>query len=299
VTERAGGVGTSGAGGSLPPGNASRVRWLEGGFLLAYHVGALLVFLVGFSWPALVGFLVVYWTQIFGLSAGYHRYFSHRSFKTGRAFQILLAVLGGLAAQMGPLWWASHHRRHHRYPDRDGDLHSPVLDGFLWSHVGWVLAEETKHTDWAYVKDWARYPELRWLDRWRLLVPAALFAALFAVGGWLGAVRPGWGTSGLQMLVWGGFLSTAVCYQVTFCVNSLTHLIGSRRFATRDNSRNVALLALLTNGEGWHNNHHRFPASERQGFYWWEWDLTHYILKLLAKLGIVWDIKGPPARVYS
>jgi len=286
--------------GAPPPGGevARRPRILWGGafFLAAYHLGSLLVFRVGWSWPAVAACLAVYWAQIFGLSAGYHRYFSHRSFKTGRAFQLALALLGGLAAQMGPLWWASHHRRHHRCADRPGDAHSPVLSGFLWSHLGWFLSEEFRATDEAAVRDWNGFPELRWLDRGRVAVPGALLAVLFAAGVLLERARPEWGATGPQMLVWGGLLATTLCYQVTFCVNSVAHLFGRRRFDTPDNSRNLWLVALLTNGEGWHNNHHRFPSSERHGLRWWEWDPTHYLLRLLSALGIVWEIQVPPRR---
>jgi stearoyl-CoA desaturase (delta-9 desaturase) len=267
--------------------------------LLFFHAGSLLVLWVGFSWPALAAFLIVYWLQIFGISAGFHRYFAHRSFRTSRAFRFLLALIGTSASQMGPLWWSSHHRRHHRYADREGDLHSPGLDGFLWSHVGWILCDEYAPTDVSYVKDWARYPELRWLDRLRQLPPLAVGAITFGAGHWLAATRPELGANGLQLLVWGWLLATTVCYQVTFCINSLTHMIGRRRFATPDESRNSLFLALLTNGEGWHNNHHRYPSSERQGFYWWEIDVTHYMLRGLALLGLVWDLKSPPPKVYE
>lgn len=267
--------------------------------LTLYHLGALLVFAVGFSWPAVICLFVTYWLQIFGVSAGYHRYLAHRSFKTSRVFQFVLAFLGATSAQMGPLWWTAHHRRHHQHADTEDDLHSPTMAGFFWSHIGWMLDDSNAETNLKYVKDWARFPELRWLDKHRYVPPAVLGVSCFLAGAALSRWAPEWGANGVQLLVWGMLLSTTLVYQVTFCINSITHMIGSRRYATEDNSRNVWFLALLTNGEGWHNNHHRYPSSERQGFFWYELDMTHYILTVLSWFGVVWDIKGPPASVYA
>ncbi|HVS02487.1 MAG TPA: fatty acid desaturase, partial [Thermoanaerobaculia bacterium] len=211
-------------------------------------------------------------------------YFSHRSFKTSRAFQLLLAVLGSTSLQKGALWWAAHHRHHHRHSDSHGDLHSPGLQGMLWAHVGWILSADHDATEYDEVLDLARYPELRWLDRWHVVPGVALAAVLFALGGW-------------PALVWGFFLSTVLTWHATFCINSLTHMFGRRRYATRDDSRNSLLLALLTLGEGWHNNHHYYKATTRQGFFWWEVDLTYYLLKTLSWVGLVWDLKEPPAKL--
>ncbi|MDH3284153.1 MAG: acyl-CoA desaturase [Acidobacteriota bacterium] len=268
-----------------------QIDWLGTVPMVLYHLGCLGVLFTGVSVPAVLLFVAVYWTMMFGITAGFHRYFSHRSFRTSRGFQFVLAFLGTMAAQMGPLWWASHHRRHHRYSDTEHDAHSPRLRGFLWAHVGWIFDRAHVRTDERYVKDWLEYPELRWIDRHRYVPPLVLGLACFLLGAGLGAVSPGLGASGLQLVVWGFFVSTTVCYHVTFCINSVTHLVGRRRFETEDGSRNVALLALLTMGEGWHNNHHRFPSSERHGVAWWEIDLTHYVLTLLSKVKIVWGIK--------
>jgi stearoyl-CoA desaturase (delta-9 desaturase) len=199
--------------------------------------------------------------------------------------------------QRGPLWWAAHHRHHHAHSDRPGDPHSPAQHGFLWSHTGWFMAREHFGTRTALVRDLARYPELRLLDRFDIAVPFLLALALFAAGELLGVEAPWLGTDGWQLLVWGFCVSTVVLYHATFTVNSLAHRLGSRRYATRDDSRNNWFIALFTLGEGWHNNHHHYPLAARQGFYWWEIDLTYYALRLLALLGLVWDLKPVPLAV--
>jgi len=250
----------------------------------AVHAAALGVFWVPFSWPLVGLCLGLYWLRMFAITAGYHRYFSHRTFKTSRAFQLVLALLGGTSLQKGVLWWAAHHRHHHRHSDRHGDLHSPGLQGFLWAHVGWILSEDNDHTDYDRIADFARYPELRWLNRWHVVPGVALAAVLFAFGG-------------LPALVWGFFLSTVITWHATFCINSLTHVFGRRRYTTKDDSRNSLIMALVTLGEGWHNNHHFYKASTRQGFYWWEIDITYYGLRALAAIGLIWDIKEPPRKL--
>ncbi|WP_242056678.1 MULTISPECIES: acyl-CoA desaturase [unclassified Nostoc] len=236
---------------------------------------------------------------MFGITAGYHRYFSHRTYKTTRWFQFILAVLGNSSAQLGPLWWAAHHRHHHRYADTEQDIHSPVVHGFCWSHVGWVMCPKYSKTDEKLVRDFAKYPELRWLNRFHMIAPIVLGIAVTAIGLVLQLYIPQLKTTALQMLVWGFCLSTLLLYHTTFTINSLAHIFGDRRFNTTDTSCNNWFLALITLGEGWHNNHHYYPASERQGFYWWEIDVTHYILKLLSWLGIVWDLRTPPQAIYK
>ncbi|WP_242058155.1 MULTISPECIES: acyl-CoA desaturase [Nostoc] len=236
---------------------------------------------------------------MFGITAGYHRYFSHRTYKTTRWFQFILAVLGNSSAQLGPLWWAARHRHHHRYADTEQDIHSPVVRGFWWSHVGWVMCPKYSKTDEKEVRDFAKYPELRWLNRFHMIVPIALAITVTAIGIALQLCIPQLKTTALQMLVWGFCLSTLLLYHTTFTINSLAHIFGDRRFNTTDSSCNNWFLALITLGEGWHNNHHYYPASERQGFYWWEIDVTHYILKLLSWLGIVWDLRNPPQKIYE
>ena len=234
---------------------------------------------------------------MFAITAFYHRYFSHRTFRASRPVQFLFALIGASSAQRGPLWWAAHHRNHHRHADTHGDPHSPTHRGFVRSHVGWFLTPRNFRTDLARVPDFAHYPELRWLDRYDIVVPAALAIGLFALGVILERIAPALGTNGAQMLVWGFVVSTVVLFHATFTINSLAHRFGSRRYATRDDSRNNALLALITFGEGWHNNHHFFPGTVRQGFRWWEIDLTWYLLNLLAAFGLVRDMKPVPAWV--
>ncbi|HEU4689974.1 MAG TPA: acyl-CoA desaturase, partial [Vicinamibacterales bacterium] len=258
-------------------------------FLLV-HAGCLGVNWTGTSVVAVSVAVALFWLRMFAITAFYHRYFSHRAFRTSRAAQFVFALLGAAAVQRGPLWWAAHHRQHHTHADRPGDLHSPTLRGFLWSHVGWFLTRENFATRDKLVPDLARYPELRWLDRWDAAVPAALALALVGTGAVLERTAPGLGTGPWQMLVWGFCVSTVVLWHATFTINSLAHRFGSRRYATRDDSRNNSWLALLTLGEGWHNNHHRYPAAARQGFYWWEIDISYLALRALAALGIVWDL---------
>ncbi len=261
------------------------IDWLRSLPFLAVHLIAVVGVALGpRSWPLAGLALLSYALRMFAITAGYHRYFSHRSYRTGRAFQLLLAVLGATATQKGPLWWAAHHRDHHRYSDRAEDIHSPVQRGFWWSHVLWILARRWHETKLDRVKDLARYPELRWLDRHHA-VPALAFATLwYAIGGW-------------PALLWGYFVSTVALWHGTFLVNSLAHVIGRRRYDTSDESRNSLLIALVTFGEGWHNNHHHYPGTANQGWFWWEIDVSWYVLRLLSWVGVVHDLRTPPRSV--
>ena len=261
------------------------------------HAGCLGVVWTGWSPFAVALAVALYALRMFAITAFYHRYFAHRAFRASRGWQFVFAVLGATAVQRGPLWWAAHHRHHHVHSDRPGDAHSAVQDGFLWSHMGWFLARENFATRSHLVRDLARYPELRWLDRYDVAVPAALGVGLWALGVWLEAAQPSLGTGPWQLVVWGFCLSTVVLFHATFVINSLAHRWGARRYETGDESRNNPLLALITLGEGWHNNHHRYPSAARQGFYWWELDLSWYGLKLLAALGIVRDLRPVPRSV--
>lgn len=263
------------------------------------HLGCALVLVVGFSWTAFLVCLALYVIRMFGITGVYHRYFSHRSYKTSRIFQFFLAFLGATSAQKGPIWWASHHRHHHQHSDTEEDIHPPRIYGLWWAHVGWVLSTQFIGTRYDLVKDLMKFPELRWLDRYHLLPPALLMIGVSVLGYLLQIYYPELGTSAFQMFVWGFCISTTALYHGTFCINSLTHMIGRRRFITGDDSRNSFILALITLGEGWHNNHHRYPGSERQGFYWWEVDISHYTLKVLSWLGLVWELRTPPARIYQ
>lgn len=263
------------------------------------HLTCLWALWVGVSWVAVAVCLALYGVRMFGITGGYHRYFAHRSFQTSRPFQFLLALLGCTSAQKGPIWWASHHRHHHKYSDTERDVHSPRMSGLYQAHVGWVLSKKYKHTETALVKDLSKFPELRLLGRLYMVPPIVLAVATFYLGAGLERAFPALETSGPQMLVWGFFVSTVLLYHGTFCINSFTHLIGRQRFNTGDDSRNHWLLALITMGEGWHNNHHRYQASERQGMYWWEIDITHYGLVILSKLGLVWGLRSYPQMIYA
>ena len=255
------------------------------GFVLI-HLGCFAAIWTGFTWRAVVLAIALYLLRIFAIGAGYHRYFAHRAFRTSRVMQFCLAFVAQASAQRGALWWASKHRLHHKYSDTVGDVHSPVLRGFLYSHVGWIFVPRNDVTEYAVVRDLVRYKELVWLNR-QPYTPAALLA----VATWLIAGWPG--------LVIGFCWSTVVLWHATFCINSLAHVVGRQRYVTGDQSRNNWLLALLTMGEGWHNNHHAYQASVRQGFRWWEYDPTYYILRLLSWFGIVWDLHLPPKAVIS
>jgi stearoyl-CoA desaturase (delta-9 desaturase) len=236
---------------------------------------------------------------MFAITGFYHRYFSHKAFKTSRPVQFIFAFLAASAAQRGPLWWASHHRHHHAHSDHPEDPHSPRQHGFFWSHLSWFLANKNFRLKKERIKDWLQYPELKLLDRFDVVAPLALALGLFALGAWLEYAAPHLQTNGLQLFIWGFVISTVLLYHMTFTVNSLAHVWGKRRFLTNDDSRNNPVIALFTLGEGWHNNHHHFPSSARQGFYWWEIDLTYYGLKILAALGLIWDLRKVPVEVLS
>ena len=245
------------------------------------HLVPLAAIATGIGWADWQLLLWTYWLRIFFITAGYHRYFAHRTYKTSRVFQFILAFGGGTAAQKGALWWAGHHRLHHRYTDTVQDAHSPIK-GVFFSHVGWIVSERSKPTPDS-IADFQKYPELRFLNKHDWIAPWSLGIFCF----WYG------GASGL---VTGFFLSTIMCWHSTFLVNSLAHLWGTRRFATPDSSRNNALVAFLTMGEGWHNNHHHIQSSCRQGFRWYEFDMSFYVLNVLSWLRVVKDIKAPNAK---
>ena len=261
------------------------------------HLACFAIIYVGFSWFACLFALALYIVRMFAITAFYHRYFAHKAFKTSRVGQFIFAVLGATAVQRGPLWWASHHRNHHAHSDELVDAHSPHQHGFLWSHIGWFLSRANFSTQLERVKELAKFPELRFLDRFDVIIPIVLAAIIYGLGELLAYTHPQLNTNGFQLFVWGFVLSTVLLYHGTFCVNSLAHVWGKRRYATRDHSRNNALIALITLGEGWHNNHHHFPGSASQGFYWWEIDFTYYGLRALAALGVIWDLKTVPIGV--
>lgn len=277
--------------------DAERIDWWRVLPFVGLHLACLGVFWTGWSATAVMVAALLYAVRMAAITGFYHRYFAHRAFRTGRATQFVFAILGASAAQRGPLWWASHHRHHHARSDQVDDAHSPHHRGFLWSHMGWFLSRRNFATRTDLIGDFARYPELRLIDRFDVLAPLALAGALYALGQWMAETAPHLETSGPQLLVWGFALSTVALYHATFSVNSLAHRIGRRRYATRDHSRNNGWLALMTFGEGWHNNHHHFPGAARQGFYWWELDVTYYLLKLLALTGLITDLRTVPPSV--
>jgi stearoyl-CoA desaturase (Delta-9 desaturase) len=248
------------------------------------HAGCFLAIWTGVTWQSLVICVTLYWLRIFAIGAGYHRYFSHRAYATSRPFQFFLAFLAQTTAQKSVLWWAAKHRHHHLHSDTEDDVHSPRHKGFLYSHLGWIFARRHDTADLVKVADLAAFPELMWLHRYELLPPLVLAVLCLLIAGWSG-------------LVVGFFWSTVLVYHATFCINSLAHVHGTKRFVTGDDSRNSLVLALVTMGEGWHNNHHACQSSVRQGFRWWEIDATFYVLTVLSWAGIVWDLKRPPMAV--
>ncbi|UTW46263.1 acyl-CoA desaturase [bacterium SCSIO 12696] len=276
-------------------GNDRQVDWVRIIPFILLHLACLGVFFVGFSWIALGVAAALYIARMFAITAFYHRYFSHKTFHTSRMVQFLFALLGASATQRGPLWWAAHHRNHHRCSDREGDAHSPK-DGFWWSHMGWFLSHRHFQADYSLISDFQRFPELRWLDRHDLAVPVLLAVFLYGLGALLEAVAPQLNTTGPQMLVWGYFVSTVVLIHASLCINSLAHRFGSVRYGTPDESRNNFWLAFMTLGEGWHNNHHYYPASARQGFYWWEIDMSYYLLKGMERMGLIWNLRTIPLK---
>ncbi len=276
-----------------------RVDWVRTLPFVVLHAGCFGVIWTGWSGFA-VGFAIaLYVARMFAITGFYHRYFSHKSFKTSRAGQFLFALWGATAVQRGPLWWAYHHRHHHQHSDEEGDAHSPHVHGFWWSHIGWITSRRNFPTDYSKVGDLARYPELVLLNRFDTLVPLAFAGSIFALGWLLETHAPGLGVDGWQLLVWGFFISTTALFHGTSSINSFAHLLGRRRFETADDSRNSVILAVVTLGEGWHNNHHRFQSATRSGFYWWEFDPTYYGLKLLSWLGLIWGLKPVPHSVIA
>jgi len=249
------------------------------------HVLAIVgIAILGFSWLGLGLALVFYVPRMFFVTAAYHRYFSHRSYKTSRWFQFVLALGATSTAQKGPLWWAAHHRIHHKLSDAPGDLHSVMQSGFWWAHHGWILSRDLEDTDYSRIKDFSKYRELRWLNTWWIVPVIAVATATFVAGGFFA-------------LVWAFAVCQVLCWHGTFTINSLSHVWGNRRYATGDDSRNNPVLAVITMGEGWHNNHHHYQVSARQGFYWWEIDCTYYVLRGLAAVGVVWDLHSVPDHV--
>jgi len=279
--------------------NDKRIDWIRAAPFIAMHLACVLVFIVGWSPIAVTVAVLLYAMRMFAITGFYHRYFSHRAFKTSRFMQFVFAALGATAVQRGALWWAAHHRIHHVTSDKENDQHSPKKHGLFWSHLGWFLSRGNFSTELDRVSDFSKYAELRFLDRYDVLVPVIFAAVIYLFGLLLELYFPQLQTNGMQMLVWGFFVSTVFLYHGTFTINSLAHTLGKKVFPSNDDSRNNFLLALITMGEGWHNNHHYYPGSARQGFMWWEIDMTYYGLLLMKKMGLIWDLRDVPQRVYE
>ena len=275
-----------------------QVDWPRTIPFIILHLGCLGVIWVGVSSLAVWLAVGLYFFRMFAITGFLHRYFSHKTYSTSRAFQFIMALWCSLAVQRGALWWAYTHRHHHKHSDEEEDKHSPVVDGFWWAHIGWITSKKNFPTDYSKITDLAKYPELVFLNRFDTLVPILFAGSLYGLGAYLGA--HGVETSGGQLLVWGFFISTTVLFHGTSCINSLAHVWGTKRFKTTDDeSRNSFILTLITLGEGWHNNHHRYQATTKQGFYWWEFDPTYYLLKMLSWTGLIWGLKGVPESVYE
>ena len=275
------------------------IDWLRTIPFVMLHLSALFVFVVGWSETALWVALALYIIRMFAITGFYHRYFSHKTFKTSRLVQFIFAFIGATSVQRGPLWWAAHHRGHHAHTDKQGDEHSPKLHGFLWSHIGWFLSKHNFNTRQHMIKDFSKFPELKFLDRFDVFAPILLALTLYSFGEILATYFPSLGTNGWQLVVWGFVISTLVLYHVTFSINSIAHIFGTKPYNTGDSSRNNIILALLTLGEGWHNNHHYYPHSTQQGHQWWEIDMTYYMLKIMSFAGLIWDMKPVPNRVLN
>jgi stearoyl-CoA desaturase (delta-9 desaturase) len=267
----------------------SPIRALTLTIFWVVQASALLLFAVPFTWGFVALWAVSHFLRAIGLTLAFHRYFAHRAFQMSRPARAFWALVGTAAMQKGPLWWAGNHIDHHKYADREGDPHSPKVSGFYYAHVGWFL-DDTKYERLSLanpvMRDFGHVPELAFLDRYFWLPPLALAAGLYAYGG-------------LPWLVWGFCLPTTTLAHATFAINTVNHLWGSRRFDTLDESRNNPITALFAVGEGWHNNHHRYQRAARNGFYWWEVDVTWYVIRLMQALGIAWDVQPVPARVYA
>jgi stearoyl-CoA desaturase (Delta-9 desaturase) len=276
----------------------TKIQWVRILPFILLHLACFAVFWVGISWFAVIFMLTFYLVRMFAITAFFHRYLSHKTFQTSRPVQFIFLLIGTMSAQRGPLWWAAHHRYHHRFTDTAQDPHSST-HGFWYSHIGWFLNEQNVSTRKDAIKDWLKFPEIVWLDRFSLPVVLITAFIIYLLGEWLAVSHPSFGTSGPQLLVWGFVISTVLLIHATLCINSLAHLYGSRDFDTPDNSRNNLFLSILTLGEGWHNNHHYYAGSARQGFFWWQIDMTYYGLKLMSWCGLVWGIKPVPPKIYK
>lgn len=253
-------------------------RFLRKWLFWSLHLIPLSLFWLDTQWWHWAVCIGLYFGRMFFISAAYHRYFSHKTFKTSRWFQFVLAFMAQTSAQKGALWWAAHHRLHHKYSDTDLDPHSPARKGIWYAHYGWIYDPKNAPTHYEHIPDFAKYPELVWLNKFKLMPAVVLAVVLFLIGSW-------------PLLVVGFFVSTILLWNGTFLINSAAHLIGKQRFVTGEDSKNSWLLAILCLGEGWHNNHHYKQFTTKFGFHWWEIDMTYIGLRILSWFGLVWDLK--------
>ena len=261
--------------------NRKKMNWVTSIALILLHIGAITALFM-FTWRALAVTIFLYWMTIcLGISMGYHRLHTHRSYQVPRVLEYFFAVCGALTLEGGPIFWVATHRIHHQKSDQPGDPHSP-REGAWWSHVGWILFGETNHNNTRvmgkYAPDLMKHPFYVWLNNYHWVPLAVLGAVLLAVGG-------------LPVFLWGICVRVVFGLHSTWLVNSATHLWGSRRFNTRDDSRNSWWVALLTFGEGWHNNHHAHPTSARHGLAWYEFDISWIQIRILKFLGIAKAIR--------
>jgi stearoyl-CoA desaturase (Delta-9 desaturase) len=253
------------------------------------QASALLVFAVPFRWAYVALWAGAHFVRAVGLTLAFHRYYAHRAFKMGRVTRFVWTFIGTAAMQKGPLWWAGHHVNHHKFADREGDPHSPMVSGVYYAHLGWFLNDakyDRVEATNPVIRDFSTVPEIAFLDRFFGLPPLIMAVALYLAGG-------------VPWVVWGFCLPTMTLAHATFAINSINHMFGSRRFETVDESRNNPLTAFFAAGEGWHNNHHRFQRAARNGFYWWEFDITWYVIRLMKAVGLAWDVQPVPKRIYE
>ena len=266
--------------------NRQKLNWITTIVLILLHIGAVAALFV-FSWRVFAAAVFLYWmTVALGISMGYHRLHTHRSYQIPRFLEYFFAVCGALTLEGGPIFWVATHRLHHQKSDQPGDPHSP-RDGAWWSHVGWILLGETNHNNTRvlskYAPDLAKYKFYVWLNNYHWVPLTVLGVLLYAIGG-------------LPLFLWGGCLRVVVGLHSTWLVNSATHMWGRRRFETRDDSRNSWWVALLTFGEGWHNNHHAHPTSARHGLAWYELDHSWILISVLKFFGIAKSVKVASIR---
>jgi stearoyl-CoA desaturase (delta-9 desaturase) len=278
---------------------------IQFGFFHLMPLAAIYTGATAFDWWLCLG---LYYFRMFWITGGYHRYFAHKSYKTSRVFQFIIAFFAETSSQKGVLWWAAHHRVHHQTSDTVSDPHSMKIYGFWYSHMGWIAGPEYKETDFKSIQDYAKFPEIRWIDKHYVFPIVSMAIAVFVIGGFVNTsfsvdqdmtvLGGSWYLQGaLSAFLIGFLLSTAILFHGTFSINSIMHKIGNKRYKSGDESRNSLILALVTLGEGWHNNHHYYMSSTRQGFYWWEIDITYYIIKLFSYVGLVWDIQEVPKHI--